>query len=488
MLMLAWAIMCAERLLLSSSTLSDHALATSGTALLAIAAWVALGRLGPVRRALDGQIAYVACGVAASAAGVALVFSPGGAPSFALFGVMVLCACELTFAGARESALRDSGGLAEIAAGALVVSGALHFAARLAVGAAGSFANVGAYAQASTTLLMLLPAASALAKLAGSRREGGKEARRDGSAALGDPPSRTAFPGAKVLVVLLAFAAIVAIFFTGVVTVPYQVDMLLCSDCFSCGLIAAGVALWLVAHYTSVRPLVAVAVLSVAALGCALGAMLAFAASSSAISVVPLAVVQASCGCLVVALWTAFSYFAASRNQACGLTAAFLAVAVPLRFAGMGVKHLVGLDSHTVVAYVLAGMVVLMGALFIAVFAIVLSSQSALRAAEREKQRATNAIVEAMRHDAGYVTDALQQVHYDILMEYGLTEREAEIAALQLSGNTMEAIGDRTGIAVSTVRFHLKNVYKKVGVKGKQALREKVSEEMEKRGSLSAYP
>ena len=46
----------------------------------------------------------------------------------------------------------------------------------------------------------------------------------------------------------------------------------------------------------------------------------------------------------------------------------------------------------------------------------------------------------------------------------GLTDREIEILRLVAKGLTTEAIGGKLWVSVPTVKFHLRNVYRKLGV------------------------
>jgi DNA-binding CsgD family transcriptional regulator len=55
-----------------------------------------------------------------------------------------------------------------------------------------------------------------------------------------------------------------------------------------------------------------------------------------------------------------------------------------------------------------------------------------------------------------------------LFAEYGLTEREREVAALMLEGLDNDAIGDKLCISNPAVRYHVGNIYGKFGVDGKR--------------------
>jgi DNA-binding NarL/FixJ family response regulator len=57
-----------------------------------------------------------------------------------------------------------------------------------------------------------------------------------------------------------------------------------------------------------------------------------------------------------------------------------------------------------------------------------------------------------------------------------LTDRESEVLSYLADGWSNEEIGDRLGIGVRTVRFHLDRIYRKLGVgRRTEAVREAVS-------------
>jgi DNA-binding CsgD family transcriptional regulator len=54
--------------------------------------------------------------------------------------------------------------------------------------------------------------------------------------------------------------------------------------------------------------------------------------------------------------------------------------------------------------------------------------------------------------------------------KYNLTKRQARVTEVLLLGKSDKEIGASLEIAVNTVQTHLKNVYKKTGVRGRCAL------------------
>jgi DNA-binding CsgD family transcriptional regulator len=62
-----------------------------------------------------------------------------------------------------------------------------------------------------------------------------------------------------------------------------------------------------------------------------------------------------------------------------------------------------------------------------------------------------------------------------ILREYGITDREREILAMAIDGLPYEEIAAKSFISKNTVKFHLRNIYRKLGVKNKIELAKKLS-------------
>ena len=70
-----------------------------------------------------------------------------------------------------------------------------------------------------------------------------------------------------------------------------------------------------------------------------------------------------------------------------------------------------------------------------------------------------------MKNDE-WATDALGR----LALAYRLTPRESTIVATMMPGLSNKAIASSCGIAVQTVKDHLKSVYAKVGVHQRMAL------------------
>lgn len=77
-------------------------------------------------------------------------------------------------------------------------------------------------------------------------------------------------------------------------------------------------------------------------------------------------------------------------------------------------------------------------------------------------------------------------MNHEFLKKYGVTERELEIIDLIVEGKSNNDIGKQLFISVNTVRNHIYNIYKKVGIKNRYELINKVTKSMENNSSTKS--
>jgi DNA-binding CsgD family transcriptional regulator len=65
-------------------------------------------------------------------------------------------------------------------------------------------------------------------------------------------------------------------------------------------------------------------------------------------------------------------------------------------------------------------------------------------------------------------TSDTEDISYNLMKAYGLSEREAEIAAYLFKGRSLPFIKDKLFIAVGTVKTHVRHIYEKMGVHNRQ--------------------
>ena len=68
----------------------------------------------------------------------------------------------------------------------------------------------------------------------------------------------------------------------------------------------------------------------------------------------------------------------------------------------------------------------------------------------------------------------------ELVGQYGLTEREAQVAASVALGNTVKKTAENLFIAPSTVQGYMKSIYRKMGINRKQSLVDIASDLSEK--------
>jgi DNA-binding CsgD family transcriptional regulator len=57
-----------------------------------------------------------------------------------------------------------------------------------------------------------------------------------------------------------------------------------------------------------------------------------------------------------------------------------------------------------------------------------------------------------------------------ICKNFGISEREQDVLSLVIIGTSQKDIADKLSISVNTVKSHLQNIYKKIGVSGRLQL------------------
>jgi len=77
----------------------------------------------------------------------------------------------------------------------------------------------------------------------------------------------------------------------------------------------------------------------------------------------------------------------------------------------------------------------------------------------------------------GALCAAARRDYTPLFDSHGLTRREREICALLLTtGNAQKHIADRLCLSADTVKFHVKNIYRKLGVQSRTELIAKMGE------------
>ena len=103
------------------------------------------------------------------------------------------------------------------------------------------------------------------------------------------------------------------------------------------------------------------------------------------------------------------------------------------------------------------------------VFACVPHAKPAMAGSDN---RATTILAQQDRRQA-----ANQDVNERIASKYGLSKRESDVVALLDEGWRAAAIADKLVLSVSTVKNHMRSIYKKLGVHSQEELRHLIEEE-----------
>lgn len=479
MAIVAWLVLFPQHVLFASNTLYMNPLPAALVVLASALLWMISTMLfsAPAERSDGGQFSPIPgrrgiallCGAASVVAGIVLLCSPGGVASIAAFCLSAFFSMPLFLfwqsACARLS-LRKS---MLIIGGSLLFSAVVHFLARCAVFGVGTLGNAAVFSAVGLALYSLLPLVSAIFYVFyrppgpvsdGTEREdvhGGKLMRG---------------PGVVVFASLFCLVCLTILFFAGFTTQPYLFDTMQLADKSHAGLAVVGLAICALALVRRLTPGSLLMVTSSLVFLLALCDLLVFVVVGYDGSDASLVLMQAaSCG-LVCTGWL-FSCLPWEKRKLAwvgpllGLTVYVSFISV--RAFGLLCKFKTGLGTETVTLLVLIALIVLLLAFFVAMIVSNVSSQRAL-------QQASEAMDSAGDREGGAETalDRLENAYRDYLGQFGLTVREAEIAVFLAEGKTLQEASELAGISVNTVRYHAKNIYTKMGVMGKQELRQQV--------------
>lgn len=488
-----------------STAMRAYPLACAGAALALIACAGAAAQAIARRGDAGGspmRACAVAGGLACTAATLLFVF----APSFPLRAGAAAVACASgflllslwTFAISRSRTGVDAGRCAIVALG----TAAAFQTAMLAAGTAASISgNAYLFFMLEGCLLAALPACAGVlfAHTGAAAQEGEAERKRNGSEtpkgmqapkdAAG--PERTTAEGSASTAHAQAFAlaGFAASLVTGVAwgfaSQPSyygweSVELLAfaagCALAAGCGALAHKAGRAAAPPHNGGAILMAALLLTVIGFALvALGMPLALLAAKG--------LLQAATGsylCAAALLLAATASRAPHRNLA-----ATAAIGTGLWWApqlGAFVRKAVGYDSRLFTPLAIAGLAVLAcGALAF----LALRSASANTPAEAQAEAALPisgsngsssapaghaARAKNRADDVEKARTVIERSHEEVLAPYGLSPRELQVSQLVLEGYSIASIADKLEITASTVKFHLGNSYRKIGIQSKSQL------------------
>ena len=476
----------------NSTVMHSHALALG---CVFVALFVVLAAADAVRAGRGERILLVLCAVVGTVSGLAFLAQPGTNARFACFAAEMAACIGLLLHWGRLLATQPLDKLFACALGALAATAALHF---LVVGlgtAVSLLGNAHAFSDFMLGALALLPAASSLLGWP-TTPHASDTLRTEGSDAAFTPPedaaiepvreSRSKATRASVplsYAVILCLASFIASFVSGFTYLPHYVDWNLTASLRSAIVLAAAVcAGW----YLLRKPVLTLSHANVLLLFSLLLTVLGL----SALTVNDPAVSVAARDC----------YFAVALVLLCGLVREYRLPFLPAFALGMlgtglfwgydlGVfaKRLLGYDLQTLAPLSAACTAVLAAAFFLLfVRGPGRASESvgvaeAARGGESPEVQAPvdgTASADETRKapepepqlDAASARQIIEKTHEDVLAPYQLSPRELQVSLLVLDGFTAAAASEKLGISIATVKFHLGNAYRKIGIQSKSEL------------------
>ncbi|MBC2888860.1 helix-turn-helix transcriptional regulator [Gordonibacter massiliensis (ex Traore et al. 2017)] len=495
----AWLVLLPRTVMTNSTVMHSHALALG---CVFVALFVVLAAADAVRAGRGERILLVLCAVVGTVSGLAFLAQPGTNARFACFAAEMAACIGLLLHWGRLLATQPLDKLFACALGALAATAALHF---LVVGlgtAVSLLGNAHAFSDFMLGALALLPAASSLLGWP-TTPHASDTLRTEGSDAAFTPPedaaiepvreSRSKATRASVplsYAVILCLASFIASFVSGFTYLPHYVDWNLTASLRSAIVLAAAVcAGW----YLLRKPVLTLSHANVLLLFSLLLTVLGLSAltvNDPAVSVVARGMLDAARDC----------YFAVALVLLCGLVREYRLPFLPAFALGMlgtglfwgydlGVfaKRLLGYDLQTLAPLSAACTAVLAAAFFLLfVRGPGRASESvgvaeAARGGESPEVQAPvdgTASADETRKapepepqlDAASARQIIEKTHEDVLAPYQLSPRELQVSLLVLDGFTAAAASEKLGISIATVKFHLGNAYRKIGIQSKSEL------------------
>ena len=497
----AWLVLLPRTVMTNSTVMHSHALALG---CVFVVLFVVLAAGDAVRAGRGERMLLILCAISGTASGFAFLALPGTNARLACFAVEMAACIGLLLHWGRLLATQPLDKLFACALGALAAPAALHFLV-VGLGAAVSLlGNAHALSDFMLGALALLPAASIMlgwptASHANDvlRAENSDTAFAPTEDAAIEPARKSRSKGARTLApfsyaVILCLASFIASFVSGFTYLPHYVDWNLTASLRSAIVFpAAACAGW----YLLRKPVLTLSHANVLLLFSLLLTVLGLSAltvNDPAVSVVARATWDAARDC----------YFAVAIVLFCGLIRECRLPFLPafaLGMLGTGIfwgydlgvfaKRLLGYDLQTLAPLSAACTAVLAVAFFLLFVrgperaSEAPESVGTARGTANPRTREDTSIDDTASADEGRkapkpepqldaasARQIIEKTHEDVLAPYQLSPRELQVSLLMLDGFTAAAASEKLGISIATVKFHLGNAYRKIGIQSKSEL------------------
>jgi DNA-binding CsgD family transcriptional regulator len=468
-----WLLLFPEMSLLGSTTVYAHAFDIGVLTLAVFLVWFCLSCLAHVkiRPLLQTLFGLVAC-----ICGIAFACSDEWAMRLVMYAMTLLFAVFPVYEWCQTFRRLSLDAVVRYVSVGLIVAAAFHFFIWFTSGVVGASENVGTYMSIGLVMLACLPLAGGVFSLLAAYAP--RMSRIVGSAPYATADEEvharsgrgsTAAPLRSlswVLVALFAVASFVVFFFNGFMVTPYLFDSVaLGNQVYGVTLLVAVLAYAVLRLSRRAFKPTAVYLCAVVALLAALTGLLMLALSGTSSHALALAILLFACVGFFSVNWmsTGMSFEGDTPSWLDGLVMMLLMDGYfAVRFFGVAFKQQIGYDSETIMSVVLVVVVFLLLAFLVASVATSSLAQRMLGEVSQEKE------------SAGHALEKVRDTHESYLARFDLSQREMQVALLLAEGKTMDEVAQQTRISVNTVRFHMKNIYKKVGVSGKKELRQKL--------------
>lgn len=459
----AWLVLMPRTTIASSTIIYEHTLALGGIFLVSLAV---MSVLDNIRKGVERNSALAAWSIAASVAGLAFLALPGSEARLACFGLEMAAGARLLLHWGRVLSTGSIQHLLASGASALASIALFYFFIQVSASALSTAENMQVLSDLMLGVLALLP----LLSLAIGWSPTNEPLAHDETLGLTTPSFAS-------YILILCLASLLTSFMSGFTYLPYHFDWSATATLRSAILLAAALivsVLILLKH--AWKPWYINAFLLFSLILTIMGMSLLTIGNTTA-SFFGRGMLDAAQDCYFVIAVMVLSSLAGSGSLPFFPSFALCMAGTGLYWGhnlGIAAKRLLGYDPQ-ILTPICTACIALMAVVFFASFSRSLTADRIPKAwsAIPDKAALPDPIAATTSEptlDAASAMQVIEQTNKEILAPYQLSPREMQVALMVIEGYTAAVAAEQLGISIATVKFHLGNGYRKMGIQSKAEL------------------
>ncbi len=459
----AWLVLVPRTTIVSSIIVYEHTLALGGIFLVSLAV---VAVLDGIRKGAERNAALTAWSIIASVAGLAFLALPGSEARLACFGLEMAAGARLLLHWGRILSAGSIQHLLASGAGALASIALFYFFIQAFASALSTAGNLQILSDLMLGVLALLP----LLSLAIGWSPEDESLAHDKTIGLTTPRFVS-------YILILCLASLLTSFMSGFTYLPYHFDWSAAATLRSAILLAATLIVSVLIRLKHVwKPWYINAFLLFSLVLTIVGMSLLTIGDARA-SFSGRGMLDAAQDCYFVIAVVLLSSLAGSGSLPFFPSFALCMAGTGLHWGhslGIAAKRLLGYDPQ-ILAPICTACIALMAVAFFASFSRNLTADRipktlSVTPGEEASPDSTSETTSEPVLDAASAMQVIEQTNKEILAPYQLSPRETQVALMMIEGYTAAAAAEQLGISIATVKFHLGNGYRKMGIQSKTEL------------------